>query len=392
MGDNEQGSGENGLTRRNGFGLSMLLLSLSAALILLGTLTPILTGYFGMPASVDSSFYTMSNAPLGLLIMLMLGLVFVLDSTSLTLARAERDLAWPVAALAVCLLTAYFLGLRNPFDLLFTGVGAFALVANIVHGGNTIFRRGLRFAGGHIAHMGVIFILVGYLLSSNYVQSGMVYLHEDGNTDTALGYAFAWQGYAGEDVLRQEVEVRRGSYREVLNPLVGKGGGEETREPGIGRHLFRDIYVSPVEIMAEFSEQTVVEVGRFFAHDELSLQFVDFTQLNAHDSGQDVVVQAQVLVRYLGEVQTIYPRLVVTSEGVEYRGVPVPHTTDKIFLQALDVTQRLAWFTFGAEPAAPENVLVLEVKTKPFVVLASLGGWLLCVGTIIAVKRRFSTQ
>jgi cytochrome c-type biogenesis protein CcmF len=389
MGDEQQEEQVSTLTRRSSFGLTMIVLGLSASLILLGTLTPVVTGWFGMPASVDSNFYLRTNAPLALLLLLLLGLGVVLGERPLTWSTIPDSLTIPIGVLALTMSVAYFLGLRKPFDLLFIGVGAFALSSNLALVLKTMVRRGIKYSGGYLAHLGIAMILVGFLVSTNYVRSDTIYLASERPAE-ALGYSFTWRAAPDDAVLRQEVEVARGSFRAIARPLISVSGGEQNREPGIARHLWKDIYLSPAEVMTEFDGQILVGEGRYFTYDEFSLQFVEFSQTQAHGDGDKSTVQAVLLVRYLGDVQMVRPELIVNAGRVEYRGAPFPHTDKTIFLQAVDVRQRLAWFTVGTEPAASQPVLVLEVKEKPMVVMMAIGAVLLSLGTGLACWRRFA--
>ena len=384
----ERATGELAVTRVDLFGIGMSLLAASAALILLGTLAPIVTGLYGIPATVDASFYTTTNGPIALLLMGLIGLSLLPFRDKLNWREPTEHLMWPVLGMALVLVAAFVLGVRNVGHMVFLAVGVFALVTNVCAMTQIWRKRGLRFVGGHLAHAGLILILVGFLFSSAYVQEGFVLLAE-GRPVEEMGYTFLWDGYAEDG--RQQVMVSRNGFARTASPVIRRGSGKEIREPGITRRLMTDIYLSPTEIMAEFDSQIVVGEGRFFAWNDLSLQLIELRQSTDHDSGPAATVEAVVLVRYLGDQQIIRPRMIVSQDAITYAGVPIPHTNELLFLQAVQAEQRLAWMTIGQEAVAPTDVLVLELKLKPMVVIMTYGSALLMLGVVLACFRRFAS-
>jgi cytochrome c-type biogenesis protein CcmF len=387
MGSADSAENERLLTRANVFGAGMGLLFASSALILLGTLAPIVTGLYGIPATVDASFYTTTNGPITLILMGLIGLSLLLRGDKVERQEAEEQLMWPVLGMAISLVAAFALGVRDIGHLIFLAVGVLALILNLARMWQVLRQRGLRFAGGYLAHVGLILILVGFLFSSSYVKESFVLLAE-GRPVEELGYTFIWQGYDPSG--RQLVTVSRGGFSATAEPLIYRGSGAEIREPGIRRHLFTDIYLSPTEIMSEFDSQIVVSEGRFFTWEDLSLQLLELTLSMDHGTGSSATVEATVLVRYLGDQQVIRPRMTVTGDIVEYFGVAIPHTSETLFLQSVQAEQRLAWLTIGQEPEPPIDVLVLELKLKPLVIIMVYGSALLLLGTVLACVRRFT--
>ncbi|HSL93727.1 MAG TPA: cytochrome c biogenesis protein CcsA [Bacillota bacterium] len=387
MGTSDIANGEHLMTRANIFGTGMGLLGASSGLILLGTLAPIVTGLYGIPATVDASFYTTTNGPISLFLMGLIGLSMLLRRDKIERREAEEQMMWPSIGMAVALVAAFALGVRDFRHLLFLAVGVVALILNVVRMWDVLRQRGLRFVGGHVAHVGLILILVGFLFSSAYVKENFVLLSE-GRPTEELGYTFLWEGYDQDG--SQQVLVSRGDFSVIAEPLIHRGSGTEIREPGIRRHLFTDIYLSPTEIMSEFESQIIVGEGRFFVWSDISLQLLELTQSMGHETGTSATVEAAVLVRYLGDQQIIRPSMTVTGQTVEYLGAPIPHTTETLFLQAVQAEQHLAWFTIGQEPQQPIDVLVLELKLKPLVIIMVYGSVLLLLGTVLACVRRFA--
>ncbi|MBI4758134.1 MAG: cytochrome c biogenesis protein CcsA [Chloroflexi bacterium] len=66
------------ISRDFAFLLTVLIFAASATIVILGTSTPIFTGLFGQPSKVAESFYNATNAPLALLLALVLSLCPVL--------------------------------------------------------------------------------------------------------------------------------------------------------------------------------------------------------------------------------------------------------------------------------------------------------------------------
>jgi len=374
------------LTRPLGISLTMVVLCTVAALVFLGTLAPIITDWFGLPASLDSSFFVRSNAPLATMLLLLLGLLPVFGR-SLTWVVIHQTLATSIVGLSTCVVAAFAIGIRQPLHLLYLGVGVFALCSTVGELGKAWKVQGFKFCGGHIAHLGIVFILVGFMVSTSYTSTDTIYLPL-GRAVQALGHQFTWQG-AGSYEGALDIELRRsGRVGEAL-PRMYVVEGQQMREPGIWRSIIRDIYISPIEIIAEFSEQILAQPGRFFVYGEHSIQFNELRLNDSHSEGGAANISAVLVVRYVGDVQMITPKLVVQNGEHQYLGAALPHSDELVYLQAIDPVQGLAWFTIGKEPQPRLDVLVAEVKSKPLVSLLALGAVFLTLGTTIACSRRF---
>lgn len=367
------------------FAVSMGVLGLSALVILLGTLSPIITGWVGLPASVDTSFYLLTNTPLAFALLLLLGFLPAMGAKVGDLADV---LALPVLGLAVAVLLAFLTGVRSPVHLLFIGAGGLALASNSLTLWQTMLRRGVKHSGAYLAHIGLALLLVGVLISTSYTREEVVFLSQGKSTDV-LGYRLTWLGGEPEASGDLTIEVRRGGYASAATPKMYMAGDRQMREPGIKRHLWTDVYISPIEMAAEFPGQFLVQQGRYFTKDDWSFHFQELKSTASHAEGQDFEVIAVLLVRYIGDVQTITPSLKVSKDGVTFTGEPLPHSDATVFLQAVDANQGLAWFTIGKEAAPRQDVLVVEVKTKPFVLVLAVGAALLVLGTGVACWRRF---
>lgn len=370
------------LSRPVVFGVTMLILSISAALIMLGTLAPIITGWTGLPATVESSFYTTTNGPLVTVLLVLLGLIPLVGKGKLSWASIENSLTVPICVLSASIVGSFLLGVRAPLDLLFIGTAVFAGASNLMCFVHTWKARGLKFTGAYIAHLGLALILVGFLVSTNYTRTETVYLSAGRETE-ALGYHFTWSGSKTLDI-----GVQKRASSAMVRPKMYMAGSRQMREPGINRNLWQDIYVSPIEIAAEFDGQILMREGRYFAYDDYSLHFSELRH-NPHAEGEAVEVSAILIVRYLGDVSSVTPTLKINPDGVEYYGAKLPHSNETIFLQAVDATDKLAWFTIGDTATPRKDLLIVEVKTKPLISALGLGALLLCLGTAVACWRRF---
>ena len=376
-------------SRPVGFGITMLLLSVSAGLILLGTLAPVISGWFGLPATVDSSFYLRTNGPLAAALLVMLGLIPVLGRSGLTSATMQDSLALPLLGLSTTIFGAFLLGIKAPLDLVFIGCGAFALLSNLLHFWKSWASRGLKFTGGYLAHIGIALVLIGFLVSTNYTKTDTVYLSA-GQPAEALGYEFTWLGYNDhDDNSSLNIQIVRNGRSTMASPKMYVAGDQQMREPGIKRNLWQDIYISPIEMAVEFPGQILVQEGRFFTHGEHAIQFSELSQNSAHAAGEALEVSATLIVRYVGDVQVIAPTLKLNAGISESVGIPLPNSDLTIYLQAVDPAQGLAWFTIGNEVQPRQDLLIAEVKSKPLVSFLALGALLLTLGTAIACWRRF---
>src|SRR5690554_1069353 len=369
------------LTTSGSMALTEALLLAVAGLVLMGTLTPVITGLMGNAASVNQSFYLRTTGPVAVALLVLLGLCPALGGKPKKIALVLGELYLPVAGFGVIVAWAFALGIRSLGDLLFLGAAGFALVSNGGFFLKLLRRKGIKFSGGYLAHIGLALMLVGVMVSTNYSQASMVHLLL-GQPEETLEHTFTWQ--QGLDIL---VEGKGGSA--LTHPRIYRDGDKTMREPGIVRNWWRDVYISPVELSTHYANQVMVNQGNYFSHGEYSLNFSQF-KFSGHGQAGVVEVGAELVVRYLGEVKTVTPMLYMDGQQREFIGAELDQSQN-VYLVAVDADNGVAAFTIGKEPPQEEELLIVEAKTVPFISVLALGTVILLLGSGLAVWRRFSS-
>jgi cytochrome c-type biogenesis protein CcmF len=147
-----------------------------AAVILLGTSAPILTRLGGTPSQVQTSFYTKTTAPAGLLLVLLAGLVPFVSWKGETFGAFARSARRSLAVAAVLTLVAVGFGARQPDTLVLIFVALFAADMNLRAVIRKVRNGKLGGAGGYLAHVGVGIMIAGVVVSGAYARSQRVTL------------------------------------------------------------------------------------------------------------------------------------------------------------------------------------------------------------------------
>ncbi len=381
------------LNRPGTFGLTMAALCASALLVLLGTLSPLITGLFGTPASVDEAFYFRTNGPLALVVLVLLGLCPFARWQQEERRALLLSLGVPLAAAAVAVAAALFAGVMSLFDLLFIGAGAFALASNLIVLFRVFLSRGFKYSGGYLAHVGLALMFVAILASTNYTRSSMIHLTPEQPVQT-LGYTFTYSGHTPGEKYILNIAVTAGEKTVMAQPKMYMAGESLMREPAILRNLWRDLYISPVELtIDDHNHQVVLAKGESFDYEGYMIRFNEFSFPQPHGSGAESMEIGAVLeVRSGDAVEIIMPVLKVDGANQEHLPALLPGSDIEIFLVGVDATRGLAGLSIGEDSHPGKEVLAVELKHKPFIVVLGLGTTLLLGGTLIAVWRRFTTR
>lgn len=379
-------------SRASTFSYTALLLFVSAVLITLGTSSPILTALWGEPASVDISFYNVTNAPIVVLLALVLALCPLLSWKEEDPKEIKRRLKGPVLFTLAGLAAAIFFKVYSPLKLAFIGASLLAL------GTNSLvlipaLKRSLKNSGGYLAHVGLALMFIGILTSSALSQSHIISLKQ-GETRQTLGYEFTLiSNTVVNDKEAFEIQVEKGGRKFTASPKMYMAGKEPRlmREPYILRGLHRDLYLSPLEERLEFPGETAaMTVGEKAEIEGYSIEFVEF-DFDSHEGEGRIKVGVVLHVERDGMEETIIPFLESTDQGVKPGAEDLPGGVDEVVVEALDAGQRMVMIRVSAKDSPPPaEVLVLEVSHKPLVSVLLLGSVLLMVGTGLAVWRRFS--
>ncbi len=380
-------------SRQSTFDYTIILLSLSAIIIILGTSSPIITGIFGDPSSVDISFYNITNAPIVALLALVLAVCPLTRWKDYSPGEIVKGLKGAALFTLLGLAAfAYFLEIRSPLKLVFLGSALLAIGTN----GAALykaFKRGLKFSGGYLAHVGLALMLIGILSTSVLNQNTVLSLKEN-ETKEALGYSFTYMGSNyQEGIDYQELLVTKGDNSYKASPKMYLAGRDQMvmREPYILRSIFRDLYISPLELRVERSgESAILSRGETVTLKGYDVTFLEFN-MDSHDNSGEIQVGALLLVGKEDYKEELMPYITHSIHGIETNPVDLPEEGFQLVLETLDASQGQILLRVREEKSAPpETVFVMEVSHKPLVSVLILGSVLLFLGTTLAVWRRFS--
>ncbi len=186
-----RGTVESVLCRETAFLANNLLFVAAAFVVLLGTLFPILTEALGgVKINVGPPYFNTVMVPIGVGVLLLMGIGPLLPWRQASPGRLARNLALPAAAAVLCALVLGLLGVRHAGALLVLATALFVLGTIVqeavlgtwvrVRQGEAapvalarLFAQDRRRYGGHVAHLGILLLLAGTAASSVFdTQAG----------------------------------------------------------------------------------------------------------------------------------------------------------------------------------------------------------------------------
>ncbi|MDY6827332.1 MAG: cytochrome c biogenesis protein CcsA [Bacillota bacterium] len=385
-----QGSSEGIFSRQGSFAITLVVLCLSALLVLLGTLSPILTGLFGSPASVDEQFYFQTNSPLFFLLFVVLVVCPLLgwknEDFKVIFTRLKKILIiFPIA-----LIVAYLAGITSFLNLIFIGIMVLALAVNVVWLIRTM-KAGLKFSGAYLAHVGLALLFIGVLASTAYTQSQLLNLKK-GEPVEALGLEFTYLGLTVEGENNYPVvQIEDGSRVTIARPNIYIAGEQVMRSPAIQRNIFRDLYISPMELqIAGGGETFVLAKDEQYQVEDYLIIFRDFTFVS-HSETNVFEVGALLEVDDGDGFREYIPTIVQNPVERTSNPITLPGG-ERIIMEEVDADNGMVQLSFeGGESPIEEEIFIAEVKIKPLISILAVGAVLLVAGTAISVWRRFTT-
>jgi cytochrome c-type biogenesis protein CcmF len=374
-------------SRRGSFTITLIVLSLAAVLIMLGTLSPLLTGLFGNPASVDEIFYLQTNAPLFFVIFLVLTLCPLLTWKNEQIRLVLKQLKVILFILIPALVIGYIVGIKSALGLLMLATMVSALVVNVVSLKKAL-RRGLIYSGGYFAHIGLALLFIGVVGSTGYTQSQMVALTK-GEAVEVLGYQLNYQGIVTEgNDNYPEVKITDGAKTFTARPNLYLAGGRLMRSPAIHRNITRDLYISPVEVQLGASRDILtMSAGQSIEYNEYKIIFSGF-QFEPHSQTGVIEVGALLEINRNGQITEHMPVMRYDNTG-KYRDPVRVAEGVTITLEEIDADNGLVQLAIEDSNVNAGEVFIVEVKIKPLISLLIVGSILLAGGSALAVWRRF---
>ena len=395
-----------GLNRELGLLLSLFVLMIAAIFTFVGMSSPIITGLFGKASQVDTSFYNKVNMPVATGMALLLGITPFLGWSEEHRPGLMKRLSMPLALTMLGCAIAYVAGVTTPSLLLFVGSASFGLISNII----VTFRQykaGWDTLGGPIAHIGTALLLIGIVGSGQFDQTSTVSLKQ-GEPQTVQGYQFTFKGVADPNAVKpqMQIEVSDGKQSYIAAPKLyfSQYNQSVLREPDIKIFPIRDLYVSPVDLKTPPPESSGLTLelkkGESKQLGGYEITFDRF-ETGQHGTAGGMSVGAVLKVKLSGTEHEVIPTLTFTATG-ERQFVPAPlpefrspagaAMKPQIVLMGMNVEEKSVGLQIDglSDHAASEasQVLIVEISTKPLMMVVWTGVVLIIGGAAISLRRR----
>lgn len=230
-----QGEGELGdlLSREFVFLVTNLLLLGSAAAVLLGTLWPTFTeAVRGVATSLGPESYNRFMGPLGLLLVLLIGVCPLVDWRQIGARRLLHSLWVQVVVAVVTAVLLVLLGVREWWAVVSFAVTAFVattivlqmaqgIVARLQSTGENVFAATARAVannrrryGGQLIHFSILLVVIGITGSHAYQTEVQVALAQGESVEVG-GYTLAYRDYVYQQIEEEGNKVRNQAVLDV---------------------------------------------------------------------------------------------------------------------------------------------------------------------------------
>ncbi|MFZ5640889.1 MAG: heme lyase CcmF/NrfE family subunit [Bacillota bacterium] len=178
---------ESYISKESSFLANNLILVGIAFATFFGTMYPIISEVFtGTKATVSIPYFNRVNAPLGLLMVILIGICPLIAWRKSSGKNLLQNFAVPLAGTAIFMIAAYLLGIRKIYALFAFATTVFALTAtfweiikgvgvrikmtgeNIIVALGRLLVRNRRRYGGYIIHIGLLMLIIGVIGSNTY--------------------------------------------------------------------------------------------------------------------------------------------------------------------------------------------------------------------------------
>ena len=375
----------------------IVLLTISAAFVLIGTSWPILSSLAGKAASFGAAFYNSVNLPLYIALLLILGVApfvgWATPDRSRLISRVLPALVLAGGGTA----TAFAFGGRGLGALLLFFVSLFAAFANLFRFVE-VGRVRLLHGGAAVAHLGFALMFIGIVASGAWGAETEVRLPR-GQPVEALGLQLTFSGHVdgSEPQDRWRIIVSRPDGVEVpaevhmFRVAGGRGGEEFFHRPAILRGLAGDLYIAPQGLEIDGGRWPLeLARGEPLQLPDTVITFERF-ETAGMGTGQGMTVLAHLRVQRGDAEERVALPFEVGQSGARGRPVEIglmPGLTFTLDQMSVEAGRILV---LVEDPAAePAQILSAEVSTKPLINLLWLGTLLLGVGCSMAILRRIT--
>lgn len=386
------------INRESGLFWSIIVLLLSALFTFIGTSSPIITGIFSSsPTPVETTFYNRVNFPIGILILILLGITPLLLWGNAKSESFKRNLLISIIFAVAGGIIGYLIAVRELRLLIFLISAVFAVVTNLI-----ILISNLRISylntGGPLAHFGVAIMFMGIIVSGNFekTERAMLELNQPSQIgDYKLIYSGTSDNPSGKTQINIEIQKNGKSINKKPKLYFSTYNNAWMREPDITIFPLYDVYISVLErqqSVKEASNKLVLRKGDTKEFQDYKFTFQKF-EFENHGMSEDVKIAANIEVNYNGKNYIIKPAMLYQqnqkiSDPVE---LPSEVTSKSVALSDINADEKmiaLEFYGFGDNNQKTQEMVLVEMTVKPFMNFVWFGAIALLLGSIIAYGRR----
>ncbi len=362
--------------------------------------------------SLTPEFFNRTVPPLGIIMMILLIIGPLTSWRKADIDTILRGMIIPFVATIFGTIIAIILGVRDAKGVAFIALSIFAIGTNIL---GLIRNRRVSWlnTGAQVAHLGVALMIIGIVGSSMYASPDERVVMTAGEPVGIYDYTITFHGWEstkdkegnpdGKGYL--DMTVQRGNEQFAARPeLYFDQGIQSTMQtPAIRTYPFHDLYIAPAEYIPEENpNEPVLQMGQSQKVGPYQITFEGF-EVDEHSFQETGVAEvgAKLLVGYKDQVETVIPKINLTSEGETEPTDPnnplsgfdkIPATLPEgheVVLTMFDPTRRMVLLNVAGLdlPTTPARA-VITVSTKPAVLLVWIGSLVGILGGAIATVRR----
>jgi cytochrome c-type biogenesis protein CcmF len=355
-----------------------------AALVLVGTSTPLVTLLLGSPQNVNTSFYNTTALPMTAVILVFLAVASLLDWNGGCSLRLKKYWWIGVAGL-VCWLASLLLGVRGLIAAAVLGMAFAAGIACVLGGKKGLTKPAV------ITHAGVAVMIMGIIASSAGNQSTITDF-QPGESKPIFGKTFTYIGVepaAEGKGFHQIFKIGEASVSTVQTlTKLDRDGRPAVREPGIQRGLWGDIYVAPsLEQEDNAGTEVVLAKGEQKTAEGLTVKLVRYGM--AGGDPQSMQVYALLETTLNGAAEESKPELALVNG--QFKALPAKVFNDyQLTLAMVDTREGKVKIEIQNLVSPKAGKLDAEISQKPLISLVWLGTAMITLGTLWAGWRRFT--
>jgi len=357
----------------------IIVLLIFSFIILIGTMMPILTGFFNSPANVTEKFYNNISIPFGIMI---LSFIILAGFTMRKYSKKEIIIAalFSITAGVLFNITAT----KNLAAILFTILSFF--ISSMVFIDLKKKKEGI-FLSSRIAHLGVAIFVLGAVSSNLHSWSEQKQIHT-GESITAGNRSITLKGFQEEEKSHILLSIsENGNISEARMAYYIDPKTESLyREPYIIKGITGDIYITPQEYnFASINFSSVL----LHENDEKNIsghkvKFFGF--ISNHMGSEGMRINTNLLI----DGKKYFPGIKFNSQGeTEKIDQKIAGTDKTISIESLDATHRSVRIFITPEKDAiiPPDYAILEISHKKLIWVVWLGTILIAAGFAISLIR-----